>query len=306
MMLKVLCSVITVAKADSDLHLLQVSAHQQPNPDQLVEDNQENEDAPPSESDLMDAMQLEDHEVLSDLLTTEEEEERAWPFGNDDDELPKMNANGVYPDQRPVIRRGEIRGFYPNIPSMQKCQCKAADVKKAGLDIGSVIYHRGVKRCLMLKKSVDFGHRIKASGWSTTDQLACKPVMTKYAVPASCDGLRDWEAVKCSMLRGAAAYTYGSWIAAKKCSEVVSTNPKMYDWAEAKDYCLTGNSYCTGVAKKTVKKNGKWANEFTFCKTSWGSFRTKNMPASWPYGGVLEVRRHTEVELPDDAFDKLR
>jgi len=245
---------------------------------------------------LQDQMVLEDHEALVELDTEEEEV--------DDAELPPVNAHGVYPDQRPKLKRGDIRGFVPNVASMAKCQCEGE--KRKSIGTGSVLYHRGIKRCLMLKNTVNFDDRMAHRGWSASKKLVCVAQMKWYTVPKTCDGLRGFEHAKCTKLIGAAGYTWGTWRAKKNCFQQVSTKNKMYDWEAAKDYCLKGNSYCNGIAKLTVKKNGKYVNEYTFCKAYKDRFVVGNLPRSWPYGGVLEVRRQPRVELSEDEMNKFR
>lgn len=327
MMLKSLFTIFTVACADADLHLLQMSASRQAQEpaDDMTEEEMDNDepivDGPPLNDDeldigedgssdeepsvddpslLQDQMVLEDHMALVEL----DSDDDAVDDAVDDVGLPPMNAHGVYPDQRPKLKRGDIRGFLPNVASMTKCQCEGE--KRKSIGTGSVLYHRGVKRCLMLKTSVNFNDRMSHRGWSASQQLVCKKVMKWYTVPKTCDGLRGFEHAKCAKLIGEAGYTSGTWRSKKKCFMTVSTNPKMYDWEQAKEYCLKGNSYCNGIAKLTVKKNGKYVNEYTFCKAYKDRFVAGNLPATWPYGGLLEVRRQPRVELSDDEFDKYR
>jgi len=311
-MLKSLFTLFTVACADADLHLLQMSAARQSamqdpqddgelNDDQLDLGDDGSSDAAPAVDDpdgslLQDQMVLEDHIALLELDDGDDAEV--------DEQLPPMNSNGVYPDQRPILRRGDIRGFLPRIGSMTECQCEGE--KRKAIGASSVIYHTGIRRCLLLKSTVNFNNRISHRGWSASEQLVCKKVMKWYTVPKNCDGLRGFDHAKCTKLIGAAGYTHGTWRNKKNCYLTVSTNPKMYDWEQAKDYCLTGNSYCNGIAKLTVKKNGKYVNEYTFCKAYRDRFVAGNLPATWPYGGVLEVRRQPRVELSSDEFDKYR
>lgn len=321
-MLKSLFALVTVACGDADLHLLQMSAARQGatqdpeaydedlenddpevNTPDLTDDELDNEDDSPEVDDpgfLQEQMVIEDHIALLDFgidLESDDSEEV-------DAALPGMNPNGVYPDQRPVLRGSDIRGYLPGVASMAKCQCEGEKRKRIGT--ASVIYHAGLKRCIFLKASADFNRRMSHKGWSASNQLKCVKTMQWYTVPATCAGKRGFEHAKCTKLRAEAAYTFGSWINGKKCLTTVSTNPKMYDWAKAKDYCLTGNSYCNGIAKLTVKRGRGYVNEYTFCKAWRGRFSTSRLPASWPYGGVLEVRHQPKVELPDDAFSHMR
>jgi len=217
--------------------------------------------------------------------------------------LPAANSDGIFKNQRIETTGADIRAFTPRVASMRECLCKAAGV--TGIT-SAVNYHEGTQRCIYLKKGVNTNTRIAAPGWQTSTNLRCKKVMKTYNVPSTCNGKRGFDHAKCAKLRAAAAYTSGGWLNKKKCMSTVSTNPKMYDWAKAKDYCLTGNSYCVGIAKLTVKRGGKYVNQYTFCKEWMGRFRTDNLPATWPYGGVLEVKRRTQVQLPDDAFDGYR
>ena len=218
--------------------------------------------------------------------------------------LPAASADGIFKEQRIETTGSDIRAFTPRVASMRECLCKAAALTHI---TSAVNYHAATQKCIYLKKTgVNTNKRIAAPGWQTSTKLQCKKVMKTYKVPSSCDGKRGFEHAKCAKLVGEAGYTYGKWLNKKKCMTRVSTNPKMYDWAKAKDYCLKGNTHCNGIAKLTVKKNGKYVNEYTFCKAWMGRFRMDNLPATWPYGGVLEVRRKSEVQLPDDAFDKYR
>jgi len=322
-MLKSLFGLFTVACADADLHLLQMAARRQDpevdeeglefddpvvdapelNDDELDMGEDGSSDAAPAVDDpallqvgrKQDMMVLEDHLVLVDLKLNKKK---------GDAELPPANAHGVYPDQRPVLKRGDIRGFLPNVASMSKCQCEGE--KRKSIGTGSVLYHRGVKRCLLLKTSVNFEKRMAHRGWSASNKLVCEKVMKWYTVPKTCAGLRGFDHAKCTKLIAAAGYTWGTWRAKKNCFQTVSTNPKLYDWEAAKDYCLTGNSYCNGIAKLTVKKNGKYVNEYTFCKAYKDRFVVGNLKATWPYGGVLEVRRQPRVELSEDEMNKFR
>jgi len=293
---------LALANTEGDLHLLQLSADRQVALEASQNGHDEGDDTPQlKEEDMENQMLLEDHMALEDLELDDESENTV-----SDSTLPGANAHGVYVDQIPKIRGSDIRAFNPDVPSMSKCQCKGFGVKSM---TSGVLYSSKFQRCIYLKKGVNWQNRMSLRGWSSSDTLACKATLTSYSVPSSCSGKRGFDHAKCTRLRAAAAYTYGTWINGKTCMTTVSTNPKMYDWAKAKDYCLTGNSYCNGIAKLTVKsptKRGSYVNRYTFCKAWNGRFSTKNLPASWPYGGVLEVRHKSSVQLPDDEFDKYR
>jgi len=330
-MLKSLFALFTVVCADADLHLLQMAATRQ-NP-QLTDEELENDepvvDGPPLNDeelengndgspddpplvdepenepgqladifdlDLIDQTVLEDHIALLELDLDDEGEAEVG-----DAQLPGLNGNGVYPSQRPKLKRGDIRGFLPGVGSMSKCQCEGE--KRKNIGVASVIYWHDGKRCVFLKNSVDFNNRISDRRFSASQKLVCVKQMQWCQVPKTCDGKRGFDHARCTKIMAAAGYTWGSWRNKKKCFQTVSTNPKFYDWEKAKDYCLKGNSYCNGIAKLTVKKGRNYVNEYTFCKV-YGSryqFVVGNLPATWPYGGVLEVRRQPRVEMPEGS-----
>merc|ERR1712137_1041250 len=218
--------------------------------------------------------------------------------------LPAANADGIFRGQRIETTSKDIRAFTPRVASMTECLCKAAGWP--GIT-SAVNYHKESQRCIYLKKTgVNTNVRVAAPGWQTSTNLRCKKALRTFNVPPSCNRLRGWLHAKCAKIRAAAAYLSGGWQNKKKCMSTVSTNPKMYDWVKAKDYCLRGNSYCVGIAKLTVKKGRGYVNEYTFCKEWMGRLQTANLPATWPYGGVLEVKRKAKVQLPYDAFDRYR
>lgn len=327
-MLRSLFVLFTVACAETDLHLLQMSAARQnpkadgvdeqdleidepvvdgpPLTDEELENGEDGSpDDPPSVDGPDDPALLQDQMVLEDHIALDMEDDSDDDDAEvDADQLPGMDSNGVYPDQRPQLKRGDIRGFLPNVDSVGECQCEG--LKRKGIGTASILYHRGIKRCLFLRSSVNFNNRIGHRGWAASQQLVCRKTMKWYQVPKSCDGKRGFEHAKCSKIRAAAAYTWGSWRSKKNCFLELSGGPKMYDWEQAKTYCLTGNSYCNGIAKKTVRLKGKYVNQYTFCKPYQGRFVVGNMPRTWPYGGVMEVRHKPRVELSDDEFAKYR
>jgi len=218
-------------------------------------------------------------------------------------------VDGVYDNQRTKTASKNIVGFHTNVATINKCLCLAKRSTAANSKIVAVNYQKSSQRCIMLQDvSVSNGREGPMSDWSTAVVKDCKKDMVSYDVPKNCSGLTGFKAVKCNKLLSVAGYTSGGWINAKKCMIQVSTKNKMYDWGKAKDYCITGNTYCNGVAKKTVKSptTGKYINEFTFCKAWYGQFSMDDLPATWPYGGVMEVKRKDKVLLPDDEFDSIR
>jgi len=324
MLMKSFISLVAVACADEDLNLLQMSAQSlQPDAGQDVtmdvaiaeEIIMSEENAPQENPNLVaddaEPPQQTDEELEDQLVEEDLREVQDIDDSNEDgvimvaetQGLPAADVHGIYHHQRPLIRGSDIGGFLPNVENMRKCQCEGAKRKHVW---GSVIYYAKGKRCIGLKPGVNFNRRMSDARFSSTDKLECKPDVQTYNVPRTCNGLRGFEAAKCQKLRSEAAHTHGSWLSAKKCMATVSTNPKMYDWTKAKDYCLHGNSYCSGIAKKTEMKKGNYVNAYTFCKDWNGRFQVANLPRTWPYGGVLEVRRKATVQLPSDAFDMYR
>merc|ERR1712232_996912 len=99
-------------------------------------------------------------------------------------QLPPMDSQGYYPDQRPKLKRGDIRGYLPNVDSAGKCQCEGE--KRKSIGTASVLYHAGIKRCLFMTNKVDFNNRIAHKGWSASNQLKCVKVMKWYTVPKTC------------------------------------------------------------------------------------------------------------------------
>lgn len=203
--------------------------------------------------------------------------------------LPPCDATGVCPDQRPaILRHSDIRGYIPNIASIGKCQCQG----KKYTGTAAVLYRADNKRCILLKPSINFGTRVADGRFSTSNKMGCF-----QTVPASCSGLQGSDFANCAKLRAAAAHTSGSWIAGKKCLVTIPGNPKMYDWDQAKDYCLN-NWQCVGIAKLTVKMGGGYKNEYTLCKPHYGDeLQTSSLPAAWNHGGVMEVKRSPQVDV---------